>query len=909
MPLRSSRLSKWSIYIIISSLLLLLFLLIFLIVVYFYPIPTVTNNFNSAHYSKFLAPWPISALDQEIIDRKRLKRYAKGEQIRRMEKQLQRMEILSIPIYDLFLDANAEVSVPRFANSPDDSAFLWPILPGRKIFNNILNPNYYRKSSEVIFPTNHWAHITEGILLLGGEEVKATIPLVKGRRIFSFNLFLLSPGSIRISLGQYVWAKSFTDDDVQKKLHFSIPINDSTATVVKIISISSSFYLLNANVNHMEHSGRSTIRVSATSQFWSANKDYLIANQKPEEESNADTNDQDETEEEKFLEDAKPEEAKFEELTNNPKSPVITKKETKKIEQVQDPLNQIANQQVLTNDIHTTAFGYNIVFLQIPKINENIIRNKKMFTKAAPNLANLFEQSITFNKSLHISDNVSENYRRFIFSDPNFLNSENISIVKEEMNIFKSKNTYYQLRKYGYNIVGISYPDAFYYSKGITDTADFSSVYGKWLEKNDWNFANKNLKIDDRNLPVTGLDAIFKTSVKGISPSLTARDFSVISNYLTQASQNIDNIPDWGANEYILINSKELYIPRVIEAFQNWSKDNQQSRFLAHLLLDPDNNMLRPTIKELGRSIATLGFSSLLNPLEVSNLSNISYIDKAVGQLLDTIKARKIENRTIVFVLIPHENNEFKKNNVATGILKIPGLIPKKNINFEKISIDDVVATLLTNVGIPIEKNNANIIENKQGIVLENITDNEYKSFKANKITFKNNYVKYNLVIKPDENNCSPFIWKSLQEPIINVQSNYPIHQVIADNQIEIFPCAIKNKFVHLSWYQKSNKSNLINENIETFLGGNFQYKKDNLLLPVFYFGKNLIPFNNVSFYFDNISIKEAEEIFSIDEKNLKKSVRNIRENFNAIDIFESKNIEEQTLSKKTKIGFLITPL
>ena len=55
-----------------------------------------------------------------------------------------------------------------------------------------------------------------------------------------------------------------------------------------------------------------------------------------------------------------------------------------------------------------------------------------MFTKVAPNLANLFEQSITFNKSLHISDNVSENYRRFIFSDPNFLNSENISIVKKK---------------------------------------------------------------------------------------------------------------------------------------------------------------------------------------------------------------------------------------------------------------------------------------------------------------------------------------------------------------------------------------------------------------------------------------------------------------------------------------------
>ena len=139
------------------------------------------------------------------------------------------------------------MQMPRFlfhvlVNSPDDSAFLWPILPGRKIFNNILNPNYYRKSSEVIFPTNHWAHITEGILLLGGEEVKATIPLVKGRRIFSFNLFLLSPGSIQNQpQANMSGQKSFTDDDVQKSCIFLYRLMIPTATVVKIISISSSF--------------------------------------------------------------------------------------------------------------------------------------------------------------------------------------------------------------------------------------------------------------------------------------------------------------------------------------------------------------------------------------------------------------------------------------------------------------------------------------------------------------------------------------------------------------------------------------------------------------------------------------------------------------------------------------------
>nr|BFD32983.1 hypothetical protein GTC16762_26010 [Pigmentibacter ruber] len=900
MPLRSSRLSKWSIYIILSSIFLAISVLIFLIIIYFYPIPAVTNNFQHAQFSRFISPWPMSALDQELIERRRLKRYAKGEQLRRMEKQLQRMELLNIPIYDLFLDANAEVYIPRFVNSQDISSFLWPILPGRKIFSNSNNSNFYRKSSNIIFPYNHWAQLSEGIILQGGEEVKATIPLVKGRRAFAFNLFLLSPGSIRINLGQYVWSKSFTDDDVQKKLHFSIPINDSTATSIKVASISSSFYLLNANVNHIEHTGRSSIHISATSNFWTANKDYLISNQKSVEENDIETNDQEDLEEEKLLEEGKPEEAKFDELVTNQKPFNGLKKDPKKNDQtIQDPLNQIANQQIITNDLYTTAFGYNIVFLQLPKLSDNILQNKKLLSKSAPNLFKLMEQSVIFNNSIEISENVSENFRKFIYSNTPQLNSENLPIIKEEINENKNNNTYYLLRKYGYNIVGISYPESYFYSRGISETSDFSSLYGKWLEKNDWNFASKNIKIDDRNLPVTGLDAIFKTGSKGISPPLNSKDFSIISNYLAQTSKNIGNIPDWGANEYILVNNKDLYVPRVVEAFQNWSKENQQSRFLSHILLDSELNIFHPSIKELGKAIATLGFSSILSPFEVNNVANITFIDKAVGQILDTIKARKIENRTIIFALIPSDKNG--KSHSATGVFKIPGLVPKKNIEFNKINIEDIVLNILTNVGIPLEKTNTNI--------LENLKNEEYISYKEKKNKILNNYMKYTLVIKPDENNCSSFIWNSQQEQITNIQSNYPIHQLLSDNQLEIFPCAIKGKYIYLNWFQRQNISQNSNSYLDNYLGGFFQYKKDGILLPNFYFGKRLIPFDNIAFYFDSLKKEEIESIFTIEEKYLKKGIKNFHDNFQASDVFESKNVDEQELSKKTKIGFSITPL
>lgn len=901
MPLRSSRLSKWSVYIIVTSLVLVFFVFIFLIIIYFYPIPTVTTNFSTAHFSRLLAPWPMSSLDQELLERKRLKRYAKGEQIRRMEKQLQRMENLNIPIYDLFLDANAEISNSRDTTSPDDTSFLWPILPGKKVFYNPANPNLIRKSSSVIFPFNYGSQINEGVLLLGGEEIKAIIPTVKGRRSFSFHLFLLTPGNIRISLGQYVWAKSFTDDDVQKRIKLSIPINDSTPTFVKVVSVSSSFYLLNANVTHLEHSGRSPIRVSSSSKFWIPNKSLVLTNQKKEtlKSSEDTTTESEETEEEKIPDEIKPDEV----ILNQPKS------NSKIQEPIQDPLKQIANSQIITEDPYTTAFGYNILFIQTPKIPDSIIKNKELFVKTAPVLSSLMDQSVIFSKKISISENASENFRKFIFSDPHFLNSDNMPIIKEEVNENKSKNIYQELRKYGYNIVGISYPEAFYYNKNISEAADFSSIYGRWLERNDWIFANKNIKIDDRNTPVSGLDAIFTTSTKRIASSLSQKDFPIISNFLSGVAQNINNIPDWGPNEYILINSHELYIPRVIEAFQSWTQENQQSRFLAHILLDTEANLIRPTLKDLGKSITTLGLSSILNPLQIDDFATLSYIDRGVGQILDTIKARKIENRTIVFVLIPIDKGDGKRSFVATGVFRIPGLTPKKNIDFENVTIDDISATILTNVGIPTGKNISSNNHDISGIMLEKTNPNEYKNLKKSLLQSKNNFIKYTMVIKPDENNCSPFLWNSKAESIFNLQSNFPIYQIISDNLIEFFPCSIKNKIINLTWYQKSENNFLNSSNIYDFLGGNFSYKKSLNPLPYFYFGKNFVPSDNISFYFDSIGSNEFQEIFSVDEKNTKKCQKYMKDSFIAIDTFKSKNIKDPTLSKKTKIGFFITPL
>ncbi len=910
MPLKRSRLSKLSFYIIIISISIFLILVLFLFIIYFYPISTISNNFNSAHYSRLVSPWPMSSLDQELLERRRLRRYAKSEQVRRMEKQLQRMENLNIPIYDLFLDNNAEIYSQRYVTSPDDTSFLWPIIPGRKIFNNLNKQEFNRKSVSVIFPHNQWTQINEGVLLLGGEEIKATIPLIKGTRSFSFNLFLLTPGSIRINIGQYVWAKTFTDDDVQKNIRLSIPINDSTATSIKIVSISSSFYLLNANVEQLEHTGRSPIRISNSSNFWLPNNTFVFTNQKS---SNAKTDDEDNMVDEEETDEKLPDELKiYDSKEPNPQNTTDNSKNTQKnnLENSPDPLKQVANPQIFSNEPYTIAFGYNILYIQTPKISDLIIKNKKLFSKIAPNLSSLIEQSVVFEKNIAVSESRSENFRKFIFSDHNFLTSSNTPITKEEINGNISKNVYQELRKYGYKIVGISYPEAFYYNDKISESTEFSKIYGRWLEKNDWNFAYKNVKIDDRNLPVSGLDAIFKTNEKSIATPLSSSDFPIISQFLTNVAENIDNVPDWGANELLLINKKDLYIPRAVEAFQQWSKTKQQSRFLAHILLDTDSALIRPTIKDLGKSLTTIGVSSFLNPSKIKEFANISYIDKAIGQLIDTTTARKFEHRTIVFILIPNDNNDSNKN-YATGVFKIPGLLPKKDTKYKDVTINDISATLLTNVGIPVGKNISHSSSNISGNMLEKINYNDFNSSQNNISNNKSNFTKYTMVIKPDENNCNSFYWNSKSEPILKIQSSAPVYQIISNEIIEFFPCSIKNKFVSVTWYQKSYKKPSPLNNIDDHLGGYFSYKRPDISnnLPNFYFGNNLVSSNDLVFYFDTMTENQFNSIFIVEEKNNKKCINYIKDNFFTIEKYEKTIKDPEILANKTKIGFFITPL
>ncbi len=88
-------------YIIVMLIFLFVFIFLMAAITYFFPLRTYSTNLAKPKFSPFVAAWPMSAIDLEFQERKRLKRYAKAEKKRRLEKQLQKMNVLNVPVYDM----------------------------------------------------------------------------------------------------------------------------------------------------------------------------------------------------------------------------------------------------------------------------------------------------------------------------------------------------------------------------------------------------------------------------------------------------------------------------------------------------------------------------------------------------------------------------------------------------------------------------------------------------------------------------------------------------------------------------------------------------------------------------------------------------------------------------------------
>ncbi|MBX9704170.1 MAG: hypothetical protein K2X39_08465 [Silvanigrellaceae bacterium] len=96
------RFRHFSIYFIPLIILSILFLIVTLFILNKYPVQVVTKDFEHSINTSFTLAWPISALEIELQERKRLRRYAKSEQERRIKLQNEKMKYIQVVISDFF---------------------------------------------------------------------------------------------------------------------------------------------------------------------------------------------------------------------------------------------------------------------------------------------------------------------------------------------------------------------------------------------------------------------------------------------------------------------------------------------------------------------------------------------------------------------------------------------------------------------------------------------------------------------------------------------------------------------------------------------------------------------------------------------------------------------------------------
>lgn len=374
------------IFFITILFIVILFLFLFSIVLCVFPIQLHSNesHTNESWYSKFFVFWPESLVKQELSERKKLKRYPKAEIERRLSKQINAMKILNSPLYDIWLDNNVETTTYNSNSSPDSGSFFWPV------FNNTnnLNISNKRQSEFVVFPEFRHIKITKGFYLGSGEHIKSNIPISNTKRFFVFEILPLATGRIKVALGQYVWTKSLFEFDLHKAKKFIIPINDSFAQNYKILNVSSSFYLLNANIITPTLNGRETIYLPNQSEIWTQNT-------------------------------------------------------TTSQEDNLDPLLESSNPSQLTERVTTLAKGYNVIILSVDGLPNDPLKNKNRLQKLMPSLYQLSNQSVHIKPIIDSTRTVDAHkfdiplfYKKYGYKTAIFSNAEQLSF-EENLTSFK----------------------------------------------------------------------------------------------------------------------------------------------------------------------------------------------------------------------------------------------------------------------------------------------------------------------------------------------------------------------------------------------------------------------------------------------------------------------------------------
>ncbi|MCA2960654.1 MAG: hypothetical protein IOD12_10400 [Silvanigrellales bacterium] len=836
------RLSAWSRVFLVTVGTSFAGLVASVVVVEKFPWQTVNTDFSLARVSQFLTPWPMSAMDEEQQERKRLRRFAKQEVERRFGIQLRRMESLHTPLFDPFLDAGVQIVHSTDATAPQPNLhFPWPGLETIRVSGE---PGLSKKVTYFAAASPHGVQLVEGVAIGASEEIRLTFPIIRNRRTLDFVALPLSPGTVRGTLGQYSWVRNFADSDIHRFQTISIPLNDSTASSLRITSQSSHFLLLGAAVSQWDKSGRLPVQIANKSGLWKENPDLvrklsasaaegISAEGEAEKEkvdlaAPADPKETDSSPSAggataagagsavgaEGLDDDASDETSDEGTGGGTKnaSQEAIKDASKDVQsRLIDPMEETANGQVVTQSDRTAALGYNILLLQTGEIPEALVSNLKALATLAPNLAELLGASVRTQASAVAQESARDVFHRTVLAAGTAeVATNNPLLLKKYLEDSSRFNLYARLRNFGYKVVALAPAPFLGFSEDLANGRDVPLLERRWLGSLDWPFAQRNKELDEQSQPVTGLDAIFQTNTSPLSPPLTDADLVKIGAFLGVIGKAQETFPDWRVNEMFLPDTQGLYLPASVDFIQRWSKDNTQARFFLHAYLDTRVGQTRASMKDLFQVAKSKKFVGLASSDEAEVLARLVLLDRAIGQIISTLKARKVTHRTLVGLVLPHERRG-GESRMTTSLL-IPGVLPKAGplpVTFPA-NVDDLVATAVTTVGIPLGRNLADSVTPFPGLSWEHVRGKGNKEASESRpgeggdegLLSLKRYVVY---LRSGNTGCSPISWVT-DEDVFGFESSHPVIEFPAksDRQhFEIFPCSLPGTLVRLSWFQR----------------------------------------------------------------------------------------------------------
>jgi hypothetical protein len=831
----------------------ILFSVVFFFLLNRYPWTVVSKNFGITEHFRLLTDWPMNPMVEELHKRKK-KRLPKAEMQRIYDLDVRRMSFINIPIMDLFSSSQVKfLGVDSEFRSLGFSEFPWPWFETSRTIGDGAGP---QRVSYVTVPTSRGVRLVEGVLLAPGEELEFSFPLTKIRRVMRFFVLPMNTGTLRVSLGQSSWARTFEDAELMKPQFVSIPINDASAVLGRISATSSKVFLLGAQIAQSEMSGRHPIQVLGESSLWSLNPIYQKEVEK-ELSAGADASESGDEEavaespqasgDGKGTEDGSPT-APDSAVVPAVVVPSFTPTAAPTLaqnadassgakEEGADSLRMEGNPQVLVHGGKTLALGYNVLVLHAEEFPDEILSETEKLERYAPAFAALAASSIRF--ELPAQDS-KRSFRSFVLGDglPEFQQDLPI-LLRDAVAQMEPSNLYRHFRDYGYHVWGAA-PATFFGFGRETAWINEASVFSeRWLDSNDWNFVKKRIRIDRDAQPVQGLEAVFQTKDVSLAPPLVTSDYNAVSKYFSKLSANADSFPDWSSNEFFLPDERDAYTASVVNYFQNWIDENKQQRFLGHLWLGGGGTTERPSLKDFAKVLKAGKVGGGVSELWHGRLGKVTMMDRAFAQIDDALHVRRLSHRTLIVLLIPHGKS-------TQVLVKIPGVIPIKHEGVRSpVSMDDLRATLTSLLGLPLESRSFRGSVRISGRLLETSVGSPVsEASTVSPYVMDTRLERFVLRVSPGQKRCEPFWWRS-RRPIQRIEATAPIFEMAPSRmEFKVFPCAVKSKMVSIDWFQHGDNFALFpgetrRESALRRLGGEFQFEQNIAAGPEFLFGEN----------------------------------------------------------------------